>query len=284
MAMVWLITGASSGLGDGIARAVLDRGDFAAVTSRDTNRLKSLAEQYPNQVFPLSLDLNHPVSIQQAVQSVQERFGKVDVLVNNAGYGYRAAIEESEPEAVRELFSVNFFGPMELTRQLLPQMRERHSGLIISVSSIGAVRGALGNGYYSAAKGALELACEALAKEVQPLGIRVMLAEPGALRTGFYGERLKSSPASIADYDALAGKYRKNNKTDSHDQPGDPIRAGKLLVETALRQDAPFRLLLGSDALHAAVDTLESRLREARVWAEVSSCADFDEKQPLNNK
>ena len=284
MAMVWLITGASSGLGDGIARAVLDRGDFAAVTSRDTNRLKSLAEQYPNQVFPLSLDLNHPVSIQQAVQSVQERFGKVDVLVNNAGYGYRAAIEESEPEAVRELFSVNFFGPMELTRQLLPQMRERHSGLIISVSSIGAVRGALGNGYYSAAKGALELACEALAKEVQPLGIRVMLAEPGALRTGSYGERLKSSPASIADYDALAGKYRKNNKTDSHDQPGDPIRAGKLLVETALRQDAPFRLLLGSDALHAAVDTLESRLREARVWAEVSSCADFDEKQPLNNK
>ena len=251
---------------------------------QDTNRLKSLAEQYPNQVFPLSLDLNHPVSIQQAVQSVQERFGKVDVLVNNAGYGYRAAIEESEPEAVRELFSVNFFGPMELTRQLLPQMRERHSGLIISVSSIGAVRGALGNGYYSAAKGALELACEALAKEVQPLGIRVMLAEPGALRTGFYGERLKSSPASIADYDALAGKYRKNNKTDSHDQPGDPIRAGKLLVETALRQDAPFRLLLGSDALHAAVDTLESRLREARVWAEVSSCADFDEKQPLNNK
>ena len=279
MAMVWLITGASSGLGDGIARAVLDRGDFAAVTSRDTNRLKSLAGQYPNQVFPLSLDLNHPASIQQAVQSVQERFGKVDVLVNNAGYGYRAAIEESEPEAVRELFAANFFGPMELTRQLLPQMRERHSGLIISVSSIGAVRGALGNGYYSAAKGALELACEALAKEVQPLGIRVMLAEPGALRTGFYGERLKSSPASIADYDALAGKYRKNNKTDSTDQPGDPIRAGKLLVETALRQDAPFRLLLGSDALHAAVDTLEARLREARVWAEVSSRADFEDLQ-----
>lgn len=236
MAMVWLITGASSGLGDGIARAVLDRGDFAAVTSRDTSRLKSLAGQYPNQVFPVSLDLNSPASIRQAVKSVQERFGKMDVLVNNAGYGYRAAIEESEPEAVRELFAANFFGPMELTRQLLPQMREQRSGLIISVSSIGAVRSALGNAYYSAAKGALELACEALAKEVQPLGI-------------------------------------------SCDQPGDPIRAGKLLVETALRQDAPFRLLLGSDALHAAVDTLEARLREARGWAEVSSCADFDDLQ-----
>ena len=122
---------------------------------------------------------------------------------------------------------------MELTRQLLPQMRERHSGLIISVSSIGAVRGALGNGYYSAAKGALELACEALAKEVQPLGIRVMLAEPGALRTGFYGERLKSSPASIADYDALAGKYRKNNKTDSRQQLFHEI--AESLIITAFR-------------------------------------------------
>ncbi len=281
MAMVWLITGASSGLGDGIARAVLDRGDFAAVTSRDTDRLKPLTEKYPNQAFPVALDLNDAASMRQAVQSVLERFGKVNALVNNAGYGYRAAIEESEPEAVKELFQTNFFGPMELVRLILPQMRAQHSGFIINISSIGAVRGALGNGYYSAAKGALELASEALSKEVQQLGIRVMVAEPGALRTGFYGEQLKSSSIHISDYDALAGKYRKTEQTDSHDQPGDPLRAGKLLVQTALRQDAPFRLLLGSDALHAAVETLETRLREARIWAEVSGHVDFDENQSL---
>lgn len=281
MAMVWLITGASSGLGDGIARAVLDRGDFAAVTSGDTDRLKPLTEKYPNQAFPVTLDLNNAASMRQAVQSVLERFGKVNVLVNNAGYGYRAAIEESEPAAVEELFQTNFFGPMELVRLILPQMRAQHSGFIINISSIGAVRGALGNGYYSAAKGALELASEALSKEVQQLGIRVMVAEPGALRTGFYGEQLKSSSIHISDYDALTGKYRKTEQTDSHDQPGDPLRAGKLLVQTALRQDAPFRLLLGSDALHAAVETLETRLREARIWAEVSGDVDFDEKQSL---
>lgn len=281
MAMVWMITGASSGLGDGIARAVLDRGDFAAVTSRDADRLKPLTEKYPNQAFPVTLDLNNAASMRQAVQSVLERFGKVNVLVNNAGYGYRAAIEESEPAAVEELFQTNFFGPMELVRLILPQMRAQHSGLIINISSIGAVRGALGNGYYSAAKGALELASEALSKEVQQLGIRVMVAEPGALRTGFYGEQLKNSSIHISDYDALAGKYRKTEQTDSHDQPGDPLRAGKLLVQTALRQDAPFRLLLGSDALHAAVVTLETRLREARIWAEVSGHVDFDENQSL---
>ena len=138
-----------------------------------------------------------------------------------------------------------------------------------------AVRGALGNGYYSAAKGALELASEALAKEVKHLGIRVMLAEPGALRTGFYGERLKSSRLAIPDYDPLAAQYRRGPQTDRHDQPGDPDRAGEIIVETALRSDAPFRLLLGSDAVQAAVETLENRLLEARSWAEVSDQSDF---------
>lgn len=137
------------------------------------------------------------------------------------------------------------------------------------------MRGALGNGYYSAAKGALELASESLAKEVAHLGVRVMLAEPGALRTGFYGARLAGSSHTIPDYDVLAERYRKNERTDSQDQPGDPDRAGAVLVETALRQDAPFRLLLGSDAVQAAAAALEDRLQEARVWAEVSCRSDF---------
>ena len=272
----WLITGCSSGLGLGIAKAVLRRGDWAAVTARDPAALKVLAQAYPEHVLPLRLDLKDQGSMVQAVRETVQRFGPIDILVNNAGHGYRAAIEESAPGAVEELFQTNFFGPMELTRLVLPQMRERRGGLIVNVTSIGAVRGALGNGYYSAAKGALELASEALAKEVQHLGIRVMLAEPGALRTGFYGERLMSSPLSIPDYDVLAQQYRKGAQTDRHDQPGDPERAGAVLVETALRPDAPFRLLLGSDAVRAAEDTLEKRLQEVRTWAETSRRSDFD--------
>lgn len=272
----WLITGCSSGLGAGIAKAVLRQGDRAAITARNPAALESLVRAYPGQALPLLLDLNDQDSVEWTVQKTVQRFGSVDVLVNNAGHGYRAAIEESNPEAVAEIFQTNFFGPMELTRLVLPQMRERHNGLIVNVTSIGAVRGALGNGYYSAAKGALELASEALAKEVAHLGIRVMVAEPGALRTGFYGERLADSSKTIPDYDVLAERYRKNERTDSRDQSGDPDRAGTVLVETALRPDAPFRLLLGSDAVQAAVEALEERLREARAWSEISCRADFE--------
>lgn len=273
----WLITGCSSGFGLGIAKAVLRRGDQAVVTARNTAALDALVRTCPERVLPLQLDLNDPVRMKQVVQTTCRRFGAIDVLVNNAGHGYRAAVEESEPQAVAELFETNFFGPMELIRLVLPQMRARRNGLIINVTSIGAVRGALGNGYYSAAKGALELASEALDKEVRHLGIRVMLAEPGAMRTGFYGKRLESSRITIPDYDILAGRYRKTAQTDSRDQPGDPLRAGETLVETALRPDAPFRLLLGSDAVQTAETALENRLRELRTWAKVSRQADFPE-------
>lgn len=272
----WLITGCSSGLGRGIAEAVLKRGDRAAVTARNPASLEELAQSFPGQVLPLGLDLGSRESMERAVRKTYERFGAIDVLMNNAGHGYRAAIEESAPKAVAEIFQTNFFGPIELIRLALPQMRARHSGRIVNVTSIGAVRGALGNRYYSAAKGALELASEALAKESAHLGIRVMLVEPGALRTGFYGERLASSSRTIPDYDVLAERYRKNERTDRRDQPGDPDRAGAVIVETALRPDAPFRLLLGSDAVRAAEDTLEKRLQEARDWAAVSRRADFE--------
>ena len=275
MEKTWLITGCSSGLGLGIAKAVLRRGDRAVVTARKTEALDMLAQAYPERVLALPLDLNDPPSMERTVEETGRRFGSIDILVNNAGHGYRAAIEESDPAAVEELFQVNFFGPMELTRLVLPQMRQCRGGRIVTVTSIGAVRGALGNGYYSAAKGALELAMEALAKETAHLGIRVMLVEPGALRTGFYGERLTGSSHTIPDYDPLADRYRKNERTDSQDQPGDPERGGRIIVETALREDAPFRLLLGSDAVQVAVETLEARLQEAREWSKVSCGADF---------
>ena len=275
---VWLITGCSSGIGRGIAEAALAGGDKVAVTARHLDTLSHFVGHYSERALSLRLDLNDPESMQQAVRSVENTFGQIDVLVNNAGHGYRAAIEESEPEAVGALFRTNFFAPMDLIRMVLPGMRRRRSGTIIQVSSIGAVRGALGNGYYSAAKGALELASEALAKEVEGLGIRVMLVEPGAFRTGFYGERLVESAQTIGDYDALAASYRKSAQLNRGDQPGDPDKAGEIIVKTAGRNDAPFRLLLGSDAVAGAEQTLKARLEELYAWADVSRQTDRADK------
>ena len=249
MSNVWMITGASGGLGRAIARTVLGRGDAAVLTSRDPDKLNDLVSAYPDRAMAAALDLYDPADMDRVLHQAEERFGCIDILVNNAGHGYRAAIEESEPTQVRELFESDFFAPMRLIQLALPGMRARHSGMIINVSSIGAVRGALGNGYYSAAKGALELASEALAKEIAHLGIRVMLVEPGAFRTAFYDSELKESEMRILDYDALAQHYRK--QTVRHDQLGDPAKGGAIIVDTALRQDAPLRLILGSNTIEA---------------------------------
>ena len=209
MERTWLITGCSSGLGKGIAKAVLARGDRAALTARDPAALAAFTAAYPGRALALSLDLSCADSIPRVVAETQRAFGGIDVLVNNAGHGYRAAIEESQPHQVAELFAVNFFGPMDLIRAALPGMRERGGGWICNVTSIGGVRGALGNGYYSAAKAALERASEALAQEVAAFGIRVMLVEPGAFRTGFYGHRLAEPSTHLAAYDPIGARYRK---------------------------------------------------------------------------
>lgn len=272
---VWLITGCSSGLGQGIARAVLQSGDAAVVTARDRKRVLHFETEYPGRAMAMSMDLADADSRRCAVCAAYDTFGRIDVLVNNAGHGYRAAIEESSPEEVRTLFEEDFFAPMELIQLVLPKMREAGRGLIINVSSIGAVRGALGNGYYSAAKGALELATEALQKEVQLFGIHTMLVEPGALRTGFYGSRMGGTSATVPAYDEIAEKYRKDKIRDLHDQPGDPDKAGKLIVQTASADALPQRLLLGSDAVRAAEDTLSGRLEELRKWRAVSVQSDF---------
>ena len=272
----WLITGCSGGLGRGIAQAALERGENVAVTARDTEKIKDLAAQYPDHAKILYLDLNDRKSMRRAVSDTIETFGRLDVLVNNAGHGYRAAVEESEREKIEELFETNFFAPAELIKMVLPIMRSQKSGLIVNVTSVGAVRGALGNGYYSAAKGALELLTEALAKETKHLGIRTMIVEPGAFRTNFYGEHLLGTSRQIADYDVLADKYRKEHLNDQHHQPGDPVKGGKVIVETILSGNMPFRLILGSDALQAAEQVLEDRLKEAKAWESVSRTTDYN--------
>ena len=272
---IWLITGCSSGLGRGIAEAALKRGEQVAATARNTEKLEELAEKYPSQAFILRLDMNDRESMRNAVDRTKKFFGGLDVLVNNAGHGYRSAVEESEPEKVKELFDTNFFAPAELMKMVLPTMREQRSGLIVNVTSIGAVRGALGNGYYSAAKGALELLTESLAKETEHLGIRAMLVEPGAFRTNFYGEGLLGTKSQISDYDVLADRYRKENLVNKRDQPGDPMKGGEVIVETVLSGKPPFRLLLGSDAAQTAQSVLKDRLQEAKTWIDVSRRSDY---------
>ncbi len=242
---------------------------------RNKEKIGELKAQCPDRALILKLDLNDRDSMRRAVDKTKEKFGGIDVLVNNAGHGYRAAVEESEPEKIKELFETNFFAPAELMNMVLPTMRARKSGWIVNITSIGAVRGALGNGYYSAAKGAMELLTEALAKETEHLGIRTMVVEPGAFRTNFYGEGLGGTESQISDYDVLAQRYRKDNLMNHRDQPGDPIKGGEIIVETILSGNMPFRLLLGSDAVQTAKSVLTDRLQEIEKWTEVSRRSDY---------
>ena len=273
----WLVTGCSSGIGAGIAKAVLANGDNAVITARNPDVLQDLVKQSPDHALAVKLDITNNDDIRAAVAAAVEKFGTVDVLVNNAGYGYRAAVEEGEPAEVAVLFNTNVFGPVELMKAVLPVMREKKSGVILNVSSIAAVRSAVGSGYYAASKAALELISDGLSKEVTPLGIQVTIVEPGAFRTHFYDTSLKGTSVKIDDYAETAGKTRKEVVVNKGAQPGDPEKAGKLLVELVEAGKLPSRLLLGSDAVKAVSASLEARIEEVKAWAETSSRTDFAE-------
>lgn len=275
MKRTWLITGCASGIGSGIARAALEQGDQVVLTDRSAEKLSELQVAYPDTACAMSLDVTDSQSRKNAVEKATERFGQIDVLVNCAGYGYRGAVEETEEPEIEKLFAVNFFGPAALTREVLPQMRARKSGTIVNFSSIGGVRGAIGNGWYSSAKGALELLSDTLYKECAPLGIRVLIIEPGAFRTGFYGA-LRGAKCHIADYEETVGKMYLENMNDQHDQLGDPVKAGQTIVRTVSQEKIPKRLPLGSDAVDVLKKEYESRLDEMEAWKAYSFHSDFD--------
>lgn len=272
----WFITGSSSGIGRGIAQAVLEKGDNAIVMARQIETLEPFVKKYPDQVLALSLELTDKSSIGEAVAAANNRFGSIDVLVNNAGHGYRAAVEEGEEEGVAEVFETNFFGAIELIKQILPQMREKRQGAIINISSIAAISAGVGSGYYAATKAALELISDALYQEVSPLGIKVMVVEPGAFRTRFYDDSLKGTQIKINDYAQTAGTRRKENIVNKHDQQGDPMKAGKVIVDTIEKTDYPRTLLLGSDAVSFVSNQLQTKLEEIAEWKEISISTDFD--------
>jgi NAD(P)-dependent dehydrogenase (short-subunit alcohol dehydrogenase family) len=266
----WLITGCSTGLGRHLAQAVLEQGHNAVVTARNPAAVQDLADSAPDTALAVGLDVTDEAQVTAAVRQAEERFGGVDVLVNNAGYGYRAAVEEGDPSQVAELFATNFFGPISIIKAVLPGMRDRRSGAIVNLSSIGARISPPGSGYYAASKAALEGMSASLAKEVGPLGIRVIVVEPGGFRTDFAGRSLQQSPGAIADYADTAGRRRKENDDAHGTQPGDPARAAEAIITAVESPEPPFLLLLGADALMGFRAVDDAQHHDVAEWEQVT--------------
>lgn len=271
----WLITGCSTGLGRALAEAVIGAGHNAVVTARDPAAVADLAESAPERVLAVALDVTDPAQIAAAVQQALQRFDHIDVLVNNAGYGYRAAVEEGDDADVRALFETHFFGTVAMIKAVLPGMRARRSGAIVNISSIGAQLTPVGSGYYSAAKAAVEGMSGALRGELVPLGISVTIVEPGAFRTDFAGRSLIQSATVIDDYAGTAGRRRKETDTMHGNQPGDPAKAGNAIIAAVESLEPPAFLLLGPDALAAYRYTADARADEIRRWETLTSGTDF---------
>jgi len=272
----WLITGCSTGLGRALADAVIGTGHNAVVTARDATSVADLADGRPEQVLAVALDVTKPDQVASAVQQAEQRFGSVDVVVNNAGYGYRAAVEEGDDDDVRRLFETHFFGTVAMIKAVLPGMRARRRGAIVNISSIGVQLMPVGSGYYSAAKAAIEGVSGALRGELAPLGISVTVVEPGAFRTDFAGRSLVQSATVIDDYAATAGQRRKEHDTMHGNQPGDPAKAGAAIIAAVESPEPPAFLLLGADALAAYRYVTDERAKEIANWEQLTASTHFE--------
>ncbi|WP_134662953.1 MULTISPECIES: oxidoreductase [unclassified Amycolatopsis] len=274
-APVWLITGCSTGLGRALATAVLERGLRAVVTARDPERVADLVAAHPGRALAVALDVTDQQQITEAVAEAHRVFGRIDVLVNNAGYGYLAAVEEGEDAEIRALFEANVFGLMALTRAVLPGMRARRSGHIVSVSSLGGLAAFGATGYYHATKFAVEGFSESLAAEVGPLGIGVTIVEPAAFRTNWSGPSMRESAIRIDDYAGTAGARRTSTLATYGKQPGDPDRAATAVIDAVASAEPPLRLLLGQAAYDIATARLDTLRKTFDDWRDVTLSADF---------
>jgi len=272
---IWFITGASSGLGRALAEAVLERGWRAAITARKPESLTDFVARHGDRALPLALDVTDANSIDKAVSEAEGHFGAIDVLVNNAGYGYLSAIEEGEDAQIRAQFETNVFGLIAVTRRALPCMRARRRGHIFNVSSLGGLVAFAATGYYHATKFAVEALSESLFHEVKPLGLHVTILEPGAFRTDWAGRSMVESPTIIADYAETSGKRRQATRAVSGKQPGDPARAATAIISAYEASDPPLRLLLGAPALKIARERLDALRANFDAWAETTLSADF---------
>jgi NAD(P)-dependent dehydrogenase (short-subunit alcohol dehydrogenase family) len=266
----WLITGCSTGLGRALAQAVLAHGHNAVVTARNVTALQDIAAAFPETALARPLDVTDRAQITSVVEQARTRFGGVDVLVNNAGYGYRAAVEEADDADIRQLFDTNVFGAVDMIKAVLPDMRAKRAGAILNISSIGARISPAGSGYYSATKAALEGLSGSLHKELQPLGINVTVIEPGAFRTDFAGRSLIQSATAIPDYAETAGKRRKENDTVHGTQPGDPAKAAEAILAIVESANPPALMVLGKDAFDAFAAVAQTERTELGQWRDLS--------------
>jgi NAD(P)-dependent dehydrogenase (short-subunit alcohol dehydrogenase family) len=272
---VWFITGSSSGFGLLLAKEALHRGDRVIATARDISKLDDLLKQHPDTARTFPLDVTKPAEIELVAQQAIAAFGQVDVLVNNAGYGVNGAIEEVSEDEFEPMFQTNIYGLIRTTRAFLPHFRQRRSGHIFNLSSIGGLIGGAGWGFYNVTKFAVEGFSEALAAEMKPLGVHVTVVEPGPFRTDFLGRSGKLAAKELPEYKDTAGKAREYLETQSGKQPGDPQKAVEAIIAVADSANPPLHLVLGKIALTRFRGKLAEWEKEIAAWEPVTVGADF---------
>jgi NAD(P)-dependent dehydrogenase (short-subunit alcohol dehydrogenase family) len=272
---VWFVTGCSAGFGRAIAERVLAHGHRCVVTARNVAQVESIAAAHPERALAVALDVTHAAARERALRAADERFGRIDVLVNNAGWGYNSAIEEGEDEVVRAMFDANVFALAAMMRLVLPGMRQRGFGHIVNLSSMGGLVGNPGTGYYCATKFAVEGMSQSLAAEAAHLGIRVTLVEPGPFRTDFQGRSMTIPKQTLEAYAPTAGVRRQQLRENSGKQPGDPIRAADAIIEAVESEEPPLHLILGKVALDRVRDAMAKRIAVFDKWEAVTLGADY---------
>ena len=273
---VWFITGCSTGFGRDLAKLVLERGWRAVVTARDAARVADLAQGRDGRALAVALDVTKETEIAAAVDGAKAAFGRIDVLVNNAGYGYQASIEEGEDAEIRAQFEANVFGLFATTRAVLPLMRQQRRGHIINITSVAGLIGFPGSGYYAASKHAVEGWSDSLTKEVEPLGIHVTCVEPGPFRTDWAGRSLKQTPNRIADYAETVGTRLSETATKSGTQAGDPIKAGRMMIAITESDHPPRQLVLGAWGTDAVDQRLAAMRSEFDAWRARGAETDYE--------
>lgn len=274
MSKIWFITGCSTGFGRELALQVLESGDSAVVTARKPEEILDIVGRFPETSIALKLDVTKAEDIDQAYEEALRKFGHIDVLVNNAGIGYFGSIEESDQDEVRKMFEVNFFALAEVTRKFLPAMRERRSGNIVNISSVGGLVAFPAVGFYNATKFAVVGYSESLAKELAPLGVNVTIICPSGFRTDWAGRSANEARSTIADYETTATKNQATIRGNSGIQPGDPKLAAKAIVKAVYAEHPPLHLLLGAGALKGATNKLAELKADYDTWEETTIGAD----------
>jgi NAD(P)-dependent dehydrogenase (short-subunit alcohol dehydrogenase family) len=272
---VWFITGASSGFGRAYAEHALEQGHNVVVAARTASKLAEIVKLNPERVLAVAMDVNNPEQVQNGVTETIKRFGRVDVLINNAGYGIVGAAEETPESELRAQMETNFFGGVAVTRAFLPTMRAQRSGAIVNMSSLGGQLSVGGFGAYSASKFALEGMSEALAQELQPFGIKVLIVEPGAFRTDFAGSALQHMPVMDA-YKEIVGGTRSFAHGMNNTQEGDPRKAARAVDLVLNDPNTPLRLQLGADAVSSVRAHAETLLSDLAKWEPIALDTKFD--------